>query len=248
MSNSCETPLKPVKRILLKVTGESFCPMNERGISMESVNHLAEQIAAVAKTGVQVAVVMGGGNILRGAQLKATNGADTLKATTSHYMGMLATVINGSALHDALVSLKQSARLMTAVKMDEVAEPYIYRRAIRHMEKGRVVILAGGMGTPYVTTDTAAAQRAIELEADYLFKATKVDGVYSADPNKDPDAVLYDDLTFDQALEQNLRVMDQEAFTKCREHNMPIRVFNFRKEGLLERAARGEQIGTLVHN
>lgn len=248
MSTTCETPLKPIKRILLKVTGESFCPMNERGISMDSVNKLADQIAAVAKTGVQIAVVMGGGNILRGAQLKATNGASTLQEATAHYMGMLATVINGSALHDALVSKGQSARLMTAIKMDEVAEPYIRRRAIRHLEKGRVVILAGGMGTPFVTTDTASAQRALELEVDYLFKATKVDGVYSSDPNKDPDAKFFPDLTFDQAIAQNLRVMDSESFAKCRDHNMPIIVFNFRKEGLLEKALRGERVGTLIHN
>lgn len=248
MTNVSAKPLKPIKRILLKVTGESFCPANERGISMDSVNHLAEQIASVAKLGVQIAVVMGGGNILRGAQFKATNGANTLQEATAHYMGMLATVINGSALHDALVALGQETRLMTAIEMKAVAEPYIRRRAIRHLEKGRVVVLAGGMGTPFVTTDTASAQRALELEADYLFKATKVDGVYSADPNKDPNAVFYPDLTFDQAIEQNLRVMDSESFAKCRDHNMPILVFNFRKEGFLERALKGEQVGTLIHN
>lgn len=245
---SIQSETQRVNRILLKVSGESFCPADGRGISMDSVNHLADQICSAAKLGVQIAVVMGGGNILRGGQLKATNGAQTLQEATAHYMGMLATVINGSALHDALVAKGQSARLMTAIKMDEVAEPYIRRRAIRHLEKGRVVILASGMGTPFVTTDTASAQRALELECDFLFKATKVDGVYSADPNKDPNATFYPDLTFEQAMIQQLRVMDAEAFAKCREHNMPIRVFNFRKEGMLERAIKGEPVGTLIHN
>ncbi len=238
--------LKPVKRILLKVSGECFCPPNERGVSMDSVNRLATQIANVAKMGVQVAVVMGGGNILRGAQFKASDGASSIQEATAHYMGMLATIMNGSALHDALEAQGQPTRLMTAIKMDVVAEPYIRRRALRHLEKGRVVILAGGMGTPFVTTDTAAAQRALELDVDYLFKATKVDGVYSADPNKDPNAVFYPNLTFEEAITQNLRVMDQEAFAKCHDHGMPIMVFNYRKEGNLERAARGEHIGTII--
>lgn len=213
---------------------------------MDSVNHLAAQITQVAKMGVQIAVVMGGGNILRGAQFKATDGAATLQEATAHYMGMLATIINGSALHDALEALGQETRLMTAIEMNVVAEPFIRRRALRHLEKGRVVVLAGGMGAPFVTTDTAAAQRALELDADFLFKATKVDGVYSADPNKDPNAVFYPNLTFDEAISQNLRVMDQEAFAKCQNHGMPIMIFNFREEGNLERAVRGEHVGTIV--
>ncbi|MBQ9812987.1 MAG: UMP kinase [Thermoguttaceae bacterium] len=245
-NNAEENVLTPVKRIVLKISGESFCPANERGISMDSVNKLAAQIANVAKTGVQVAVVMGGGNILRGAQFKASDGASSIQEATAHYMGMLATVINGSALHDALEAQGQPTRLMTAIKMDVVAEPYIRRRALRHLEKGRVVILSGGMGTPFVTTDTAAAQRALELQADFLFKATKVDGVYSADPNKDPNAVFYPNLTFDEAISQNLRVMDQEAFAKCHDHGMPIMIFNFRVEGNLERAVRGEHVGTII--
>ena len=215
---------------------------------MDSVNHLAAQIVAVAKMGIEVAVVMGGGNILRGAQFKASNGAGSIQEATAHYMGMLATVINGLALQDAIEAQGQATRLMTAVQMDAVAEPYIRRRARRHLEKGRVVILAGGTGSPFVTTDTAAAQRALELECDIILKATKVDGVYSADPNKDPDAVFYSELTFEQALLQNLRVMDSEAFAKCAEHNMPIMVFNFRDDQNLVRVVNGEHVGTLIHS
>ena len=247
MTPEAQRVLKPAKRILLKVSGESFCPPNERGISMDSVNHLAAQIVKVAEQGVQVAVVMGGGNILRGGQLMATSGAQTLQEATAHYMGMLATVINGNALHDALQAMNQEPRLMTSIRMNEIAEPYIWRRAISHLEKGRIVILAGGMGAPFVTTDTASAQRALELQADYLIKATKVDGVYSADPNKGPNAVFYPELTFDEAIEQRLLVMDAEAFAKCRAHSLPVMVINFRKEGLLERAVRGEHVGTIIH-
>ncbi|MDO5309952.1 MAG: UMP kinase [Planctomycetia bacterium] len=237
---------KRIKRILLKISGESFCPPDSRGVSMDSVNHLAAQIVEVAKLGIEVAVVMGGGNILRGAQFKASNGAGSIQEATAHYMGMLATVINGLALQDAIEAQGQVTRLMTAIQMDAVAEPYIRRRARRHLEKGRVVILAGGTGSPFVTTDTAAAQRALELECDLILKATKVDGVYSADPNKDPNAVFYPELTFEEALRQNLRVMDSEAFAKCAEHDMPIMVFNFRDEKNLVRVVNGEHVGTLI--
>ena len=161
-------------------------------------------------------------------------------------MGMLATVINGLALQDALEGLGVQTRLMTAIRMDGVAEPYIRRRAKRHLEKGRIVILAAGTGSPFVTTDTAAAQRALELEADILMKATRVDGVYSDDPEKNPHAMLYRDLTYQQVLEQNLRVMDATAISLCMEHAMPILVFNYRREGNIERAVSGERIGTLV--
>ncbi|MDO4586735.1 MAG: UMP kinase [Planctomycetia bacterium] len=233
-----------LRRIVLKVSGEGFCPEDERGISMNSVNHLAQQIADVVKQGIQVAVVMGGGNILRGAQFKAAN--SSIQESTAHYMGMLATVINGLALQDAIESLGQPTRLMSALPMETVAEPYIRRRASRHLEKGRVVIIAGGTGSPFVTTDTAAAQRALELDADILLKATKVDGIYSADPIKDPNAILYKTLTYNEMRQQNLRVMDSEAIAKCAEHNMPIMVFNFRKENNLMKAACGEHVGTLV--
>ena len=246
-SDAANAPKVKARRILLKISGESFCPANQRGISMDSVNHLAAQIVGVAKMGVQIAVVMGGGNILRGAQFKATNGAASLHEATAHYMGMLATVINGLALQDAIEAQGQPTRLMSAVQMDAVSEPYIRRRAQRHLEKGRVVILAGGTGSPFVTTDTAAAQRALELECDVILKATKVRGVYSADPEKDPDAVFYPELAFEDAIRQNLRVMDSEAFAKCAEHNMPIMIFNFREEGNLAKAVCGEHVGTIIH-
>jgi uridylate kinase len=189
---------------------------------------------------------MGGGNILRGGQFtKAANNA--IHEATAHYMGMLATVINGLALQDAIENLGGNTRLMTALHIDTVAEPYIRRKAIRHLEKGRIILLAGGTGSPCVTTDTAAAQRALELQADVLLKATKVDGVYSDDPEKNPHAVLYSKLSYDDVLRQNLRVMDQEAIAKCKDYTMPIMVFNFRKEGNLERALGGERIGTWIN-
>ena len=234
----------PYKRVLLKLSGESFARAGERGISMEEVVHIAEQTVRVASRGVQVAVVIGGGNILRGGSFTAGNAA--IQEATAHYMCMLATVINGLALQDALESLGASTRLMTAIKMDGVAEPYIRRRARRHLEKGRIVILAAGTCSPFVTTDTAAAQRALELEADILLKATRVDGVYSDDPERNPHAMLYRDLTYQQVQEQGLRVMDATAISQCREHSMPILVFNYRTDGNIERAVAGERLGTLV--
>lgn len=239
-------PSVKARRILLKISGESFCPPHERGISMNSVNHLAAQIVKVAKLGVQIAVVMGGGNILRGAQFKATNGAGSIQEATAHYMGMLATVINGLALQDAIEALSQPTRLMSAIQMDAVSEPYLRRRAQRHLEKGRVVILAGGTGSPFVTTDTAAAQRALELDCDVILKATKVRGVYSEDPEKNPNATFFPHLNFNDVIGRQLRVMDSEAFAKCAEHNMPIMVFNFREDDNLERAVCGENVGTII--
>ncbi len=233
------------RRVVLKISGECFCGENQRGIVMDSVMHLAEQIASVAKKGdVQIAIVMGGGNILRGGQFKATNAS--IQEATAHYMGMLATVINGLALQDAIELAGHPTRLLTAIPMDVVAEPYIRRRAVRHLEKGRIVLLAGGTGSPFVTTDTAAAQRALELGADVLLKATKVDGAYSDDPNTNPNAVFYSELTYDEVRKQRLRIMDQESIAKCGEHDMPVMIFNFRTEGNLERALRGERIGTLI--
>ncbi len=232
------------RRVVLKLSGESFCHAGERGISMTEVVHIARQTARAAESGVQIAIVIGGGNILRGAQF--TSASTSIQEATGHYMGMLATVINGLALQDALESLGRETRLSTAIRMDGVAEPYIRRRAKRHLEKGRVVILACGTGSPFVTTDTAAAQRALELEADILLKATRVDGVYSDDPEKNPHAVLYRDLTYNMVREQNLRVMDPTAIAQCMEHDMPILVFNFKKEGNIQRAVRGEKIGTLI--
>ncbi len=231
-------------RVLLKISGEGFVHAGQRGIAMDAVLHLARQTYQAAQHGVQLAVVIGGGNILRGAQFSASD--SSIREATAHYMGMLATVMNGLALQDALESLGCQTRLMTAIEMHNVAEPYIRRRAQRHLEKGRVVILAAGTGSPFVTTDTAAAQRALELEAGCLLKATRVDGVFSDDPERNPHAVLYGELTYDDFLRQNLRVMDHEAVTKCRQHSLPIMVFNFRKQGLIEQAVLGRRVGTLI--
>ncbi len=231
-------------RIILKISGESFAPRGERGIDMEEVLDIASQTYRAAQQGVQIGIVIGGGNILRGGQFTAGNAG--IQEATAHYMGMIATVINGLALQDALESLGCETRLTSSLKMDGVAEPFIRRRVKRHLEKGRIVILAGGTGAPFVTTDTAAAQKALELGADILMKATRVDGVYNADPEKDPEAVLFDQLTYRQVHDKNLRVMDQTAITQCQEHNLPILVFNYRTDGNIERAVRGEKIGTLV--
>lgn len=231
-------------RVVLKISGEGFVHAGQRGIAMDAVRHIAKQTVRAAQHGTQIAIVLGGGNILRGAQF--TSGNSTIQEATAHYMGMLATVMNGLALQDAMESLGCNTRLMTAIRMDAVAEPYIRRRARSHLQKDRIIILAGGTGSPFVTTDTAAAQRALELQADVLLKATRVDGVFSDDPEKNPHAVLYGELTYDDVRRQNLRVMDHEAITKCMEYDMPIMVFNFKKEGNIERAVRGERVGTLV--
>lgn len=244
MAEQPTTAVSPYKRVLLKISGEGFTHPGERGIAMDAVVHLAEQTARAAKLGAQIAIVLGGGNILRGAQF--TSGHAAIHEATGHYMGMLATVMNGLALQDALESVGADTRLMTAIRMEGVAEPYIRRRAQRHLEKGRIVILAGGTGSPFVTTDTAAAQRALELAADVLMKATRVEGIFSDDPEKNPHAVLYSTLTYDDVYRQNLRVMDHESITKCKQYRMPILVFNFKKPGNIERAIRGERVGTLV--
>jgi uridylate kinase len=235
---------QPYKRVVLKLSGESFAPTGERGISMDEVVDISRQIHDGQKSGCQMALVIGGGNILRGAQFKGSNAS--IQEATAHYMGMLATVINGLALQDALESLGSDTRLMTAIRMDGVAEPYIRRRARRHLEKGRIVILAAGTGSPFVTTDTAAAQRALELEAEIVFKATRVDGVYSDDPEKNPHAVLYSELNYNTVRERDLRVMDQTAIAQCMEHNMPILVFNYKKAGNIIRAIHGDRVGTLI--
>jgi uridylate kinase len=211
---------------------------------MEEVVHIAREIHQAQQSGCQVAVVIGGGNILRGAQFKDSSAS--IQEATAHYMGMLATVINGLALQDALESLGCETRLMSAIRMDGVCEPYIRRRARRHLEKGRIIILAAGTGGPFVTTDTAAALRALELEADALLKATRVDGVFSDDPEKNPHAVLYRDLDYSTVLERNLRVMDSTAIAHCREHSVQILVFNYRKTGNIQRAVRGDKVGTRI--
>jgi uridylate kinase len=232
------------RRVLLKLSGESFCRVGERGISMGEVTHIATQVAQAKQQGTEIAIVIGGGNILRGSQFAA--GSSSIHEATAHYMGMLATVLNGLALQDAIESIGAECRLMTAIRMEGVAEPYIRRRARRHLEKGRIVILAGGTGSPYVTTDTAAAQRALELEANILLKATKVDGVYSEDPEKNPHAVLYPELHYNTLREKNLRVMDATAIAQCMEHDLPILVFNYKREGNIERAVSGERVGTMI--
>jgi uridylate kinase len=245
MSEQAADPLQPkFRRVVLKLSGEGFGPPGKSGISMDETMSIARQAQRIVSRGVQLAVVVGGGNILRGAQFSA--GGEVIKEATAHYMGMLATVINGLALQEALESLRCETRLQTAIRMETIAEPYIRRRAIRHLEKGRVVILAGGTGNPFVTTDTAAALRARELEADVLLKATRVDGVYKEDPEINPHATRYDKLTYMQVLRDNLRVMDMEAISLCRAGKLPILVFNYKREGAIERAIAGHSIGTLV--
>lgn len=233
------------RRVVLKLSGESFTRSGERGIAMDEVVHIANQIKQAHDIGCEIAVVIGGGNILRGAQFVSQNHA--IQEATAHYMGMLATVINGLALQDALESLGCQTRLMSAIRMDGVAEAYIRRRARRHLEKRRIIILAAGTGGPFVTTDTAAALRCMELEANILMKATRVDGVYSDDPEKNPHAMLYRELNYSTVLERKLRVMDSTAITHCMEHKVPILVFNFLKSGNIQAAIGGERVGTLIH-
>jgi len=232
------------KRVVLKLSGEGFGSPGINGISIDETLNVARQAQRIVDRGVQLAIVVGAGNILRGAQF--SGGGDVIKQGTAHYMGMLATVLNGLALQDALESLSCATRLMTAMRMETVAEPYIRRRATRHLGKGRIVILAGGTGNPFVTTDTAAALRSRELEAEILLKATKVDGVYNADPEKNPHATRYAKLTFNEVLKDNLSVMDMAAISICQEGKMPILVFNFKHDGNIERAIAGQAVGTLV--
>src|SRR2546430_4352578 len=234
-------PLKPkYKRVVLKLSGEGFGYPGKNGISIDETLSIARQAQRVLQRGVQLAIVVGAGNILRGAQFSA--GGEVIKEQPAHYMGMLATVLNGMALQDALESIHCQTRLQTAIRMESVAEPYIRRRCLRHLEKGRIVILAGGTGNPFVTTDTAAALRARELEADVLLKATRVDGVYSEDPELNPHAMRYEKLTYSQVVRDNLRVMDMSAIDLCRLAKLPILVFNFKHEGNIERAIAGHTI------
>jgi uridylate kinase len=231
------------QRVLLKLSGEAF-GHGQTGIHLDDVEQLAARLTRVVRMGVQIAVVVGGGNLIRGAQFAA--GQKTVKPATADAMGMLATVMNGLALQDSLESLDIETRLMSAVPMDTVCEPYIRRRAIRHLEKHRVVILAGGTGNPFVTTDTAAALRGRELGVDLLMKATKVDGVYDSDPDKNPYAVRYDRLTYQKVLHDRLKVMDLGAFELCWEAKLPILVFNYKADRAIERAVGGDRIGTLI--
>ena len=230
------------KRILLKLSGEALMGDGDYGIDPNVISRMAEEIKEVIALGVEVGLVIGGGNIFRGAGL-AQGGMDRV---TGDHMGMLATVMNALAMQDALEKKDVPARVMSALSIHQVCEDYIRRRAIRHLEKGRVVMFAAGTGNPFFTTDSAASLRAIEIGADVVIKATKVDGVYSDDPVKNPDAVRYDTLGYDEVLVKKLMVMDATAIVLCRDSNMPLRIFNMNNEGDLQRLIQGESIGTLV--
>lgn len=232
------------KRVLLKLSGEALMGELDYGIDPSVIQRLAAEAAEIQSLGVEVAIVIGGGNIFRGAGL-AGGGMDRV---TGDYMGMLATVMNALALQDALESQGKFARVMSAIQIHEVCEDYIRRRAVRHLEKGRVVILAAGTGNPFFTTDTAASLRAIETGADVLLKATMVSGVYDADPKENADATQYDTVTFDTVLSDKLRVMDATAVVMCRDNDLPLRVIDLTKPGNLVRAMRDSDVGTLVNN
>jgi len=230
------------RRVLLKLSGEALMGSCAHGIEPEVIQRVAGEIRTVNASGVQIGLVIGGGNLVRGAGM-ASRGMDRV---TGDHMGMLATVINALALQDALEKAGASCRVMSALRINQVCEPYIRGRAVRHLEKGRVVVFAAGTGNPFFTTDSAASLRAIEIDADIMLKATKVDGVYSADPVTNREATLFDRISFDEALERKLGVMDTTALVLCSEHNMPVRVFNIFEPGHLGRIVAGEQVGTLV--
>ena len=230
------------KRILLKLSGESLMGEQSYGIDNARVLQYAHQIKAIQLLGVEVAIVVGGGNIFRGLSAEKS-GMDRAQAD---YMGMLATVINSMALQNALETLGVYTRLLSAIKMEQICEPYVRRRAVRHLEKGRVVIFGAGTGNPYFTTDSAAALRAIEINADVVLKGTRVDGIYTADPEKDATATKFEHLSFQEVYDRNLNVMDMTAFTLCDENKLPIIVFDMNKEGNLIKLMEGEAIGTLV--
>ncbi len=230
------------KRVMLKLSGEALQGNLEYGISADVLSQFGQEIEGAIHLGVQVGIVIGGGNIYRGV----SDSPDGIDKVTGDQMGMLATVINALALQNALENRGVYTRLLSAIKMEEIAEPFIRRRAIRHLEKGRVVIFGAGTGNPYFTTDTAAALRAVEIEADVIIKGTRVDGVYDADPEKNPDAVKFDDLTYLDVLKRGLRVMDLTAITLCQENNLPIVVMNMNERGNLTKLLLGESLGTRV--
>ncbi len=238
-------PSDPFGRVLLKLSGEAFCRPGSSGIDPDELALIAAQIKDAHQTGTQLAVVVGGGNFVRGASFAR---AAHIHQATADYMGMLATVMNGLALKEALLHIGVESRVLSAIDIRAVAEPFIRGRAIRHLEKGRVVILVAGTGNPFCTTDTCAALRATELECSLLLKATKVDGVYTADPHKDPTATRYAYLSFTEAIQKNLGVMDMTAITMCREQDIPVLVFEFKTPGNIRRVIDGEDIGTLVAN
>ena len=230
------------KRVLLKLSGESLMGSKQFGIDHDHLGQYAQEIKEIVEAGVQLAIVIGGGNIFRGIQA-SEGGMDRVQGD---YMGMLATMINSMALQSALENKGINTRLLSAIKMDEIAEPFIRRRAVRHLEKGRVVIFGAGTGNPYFTTDSAASLRAIEVEADVILKGTRVDGIYTADPEKDSTATKFDTISFNEVYDRGLKVMDMTAFTLCNENKLPIIVFNMDEGGNLAKVVKGETIGTLV--
>ncbi|MCH2022138.1 MAG: UMP kinase [Saprospiraceae bacterium] len=230
------------KRVLLKLSGESLMGKDDFGINPEMLQHYAVEIKSIVDKGVELAIVIGGGNIFRGLQAGKSN----IERVQGDYMGMLATVINGLALQSALEKNGVFTRLMTAISMDQIAEPYIRRRAISHLQKGRVIIFSAGTGNPYFTTDSAAALRASEINADVILKGTRVDGIYTADPEKDPSATKYENVSFSEVINAKLNIMDMTAFTMCHENDMPIVVFDIGEPSNLSRIIQGETIGTLV--
>ncbi len=232
------------KRVLLKISGEGFCNEGGFGIDAEELETIAQQCVDVAKMGVQLAVVVGGGNFIRGATF-AKDGH--IPRGTADYMGMLATVLNALAIQETMERLGQPTRVLSAISVHSVCEPFIRRRAVRHLEKGRVIILAAGTGNPFFTTDTCAALRATEIRADVLMKATKVDGIYTADPKKDPSAKRYDKISYEQVHRDQLRVMDLTAITLCMENKIPLVVFDMKTPGNIARAVRGEAVGTTIN-
>jgi uridylate kinase len=231
------------KRVLLKLSGEALMGEKDFGIDHDRLRQYSEEIRSIVDEGVEVAVVIGGGNIFRGV---GNDAGDVIDRVQGDYMGMLATVINSMALQSALERVGVKTRLQSAIKMEQICEPYIKRRAVRHLEKGRVVIFGAGTGNPYFTTDTAASLRAIEIGADVILKGTRVDGIYSSDPEKNKDAIRYETVTFDEVYEKGLKVMDLTAFTLCNENKVPIIVFDMNKSGNLLRVLEGESVGTLV--
>ncbi len=237
-----EKPKPVYKRVLLKISGEGFTRAGRSSIDPEQVSYIAGEAVSVHNLGVELALVAGGGNIIRGAYFSEHG----ISRATGDNMGMLATVVNALALQDAIEHLGVETRLLTAINMQEIAEPFIRRRALRHLEKKRIVILAAGTGNPFFTTDTAAALRAMEIGADVILKATKVDGIYNADPAKDPTATKFDTLTYLDVLNGRLKVMDSTAISLCMDNGMPIVVFNLKKKGNVARVVLGEKIGTLV--
>lgn len=231
------------KKVLLKLSGEALMGDDSYGINPGTIDAMVADVAEVVQTGIQLAIVIGGGNIFRGV----AGGAAGMDRATADYMGMLATMMNALALQDALRQKGVEARVQSALRMDQVVEPYIHPKAIRHMEEGKVVIFAAGTGNPFFTTDTAAALRGAEMGVEVVLKATKVDGIYTSDPKKDPTATRYDTITFDEAIIKNLQIMDATAFALCRDRKLPIKVFSILKPGALKRVVMGDSEGTLVH-